>query len=410
MATNRRDKLLETAYLACFVIYTTISIIAFSPAYDKFDHIIGQGMQLKVANWGAFAVLAIIYIFKEHQSVKEITAELFIVVLFIITTFTNQTVDSVFLLTQWTTFAVVGMFIACATVTTFKRITAVSLITTLITVAAFFVAANMGIIANFTEGHNGATAHFMGFSYYSHPSYYMTFAWLAYMYLRGEKIIGWIELFAEAAALYLLHSYTTCRLANVCTFVALILYIVFVKLDLIKLRWKFTHIVSVAGFSAAAIFTLLTGYFFSYENAVLAKLNTVINGRLNLVNLAFDRYNITLFGRIIKPLEGEWYFYLDSGYAYALFGCGLVFFLVVLGIYSYMCHHACKTNDRCLLVWLATLAVFGIVGDVWVHISYTPLILGLFIFIREAVSNKKTNTNTVLSTDTEKTTDTASIR
>ena len=400
MTANRRNKILETAYLACFVIYTTLSIIAFSPAYDKFDHIISQQMQFTVANIGAAIVLAVIYIFKDHHSKKEIISELLIVVIFAIATFTNQTVDSVFLLTQWTMFAVAGLFIACATVTTFKRISAVSLITTLATVAVFFIAANTGIIANLTSDHKGAVAHYMGFLYYSHPSYYMTFAWLAYMYLRGEKKLGYIELFAEAAALYLLHSYTTCRLANVCTFVALILYIVFVKLDLIKLCWKFTHIISVAGFSLAAVFTLLTGYFYSQENAILVKFDSLITGRLKLVNRAFDRYDITLFGRIIKPLEGEGYFYLDSGYAYALFGCGLVFFLVVIGIYSYMCHHACKTNDRCLLVWLATLAVFGIVGDVWVHISYTPLILGFFIMLRDhnKTFSAKHHGNTKIST------------
>ena len=400
MTANRRNKILETAYLACFVIYTTLSIIAFSPAYDKFDHIISQQMQFTVANIGAAIVLAVIYVFKDHHSKKEIISELLIVVIFAIATFTNQTVDSVFLLTQWTMFAVAGLFIACATVTTFKRISAVSLITTLATVAVFFIAANTGIIANLTSDHKGAVAHYMGFLYYSHPSYYMTFAWLAYMYLRGEKKLGYIELFAEAAALYLLHSYTTCRLANVCTFVALILYIVFVKLDLIKLRWKFTYIVSVAGFSIAAIFTLLTGYLYSQENAILVKFDSLITGRLKLVNRAFDRYDITLFGRIIKPLEGEGYFYLDSGYAYALFGCGLVFFLVVIGIYSYMCHHACKTNDRCLLVWLATLAVFGIVGDVWVHISYTPLILGFFIMLRDhnKTFSAKHHGNTKIST------------
>ena len=132
----------------------------------------------------------------------------------------------------------------------------------------------------------------------------------------------------------------------------------------------------------------------------MKKFNSLLSGRLSLVHRAFDRYDLELFGRIVKPLETEGYFYLDACYAYALFGCGIVFFAVVMIIYSYMCYHACKTNDRYLLVWLATLAIFGIVGDVWVHISYTPAVLGFFIFLRESAAAKKAKVTPSASADT----------
>ena len=398
MLNDNKNRVLEILYHLCFVVYTTLSIIAFSPVIDEIWHIIDRRTMFTVANWGATAVLAIIYIFKHHESKKEVILELFIASVFILASLTNQTVSNVFHLTQWTTFMVVGMFIICATVTTFKRISIVSLATTLITVAAFHFASHADLIASYTKNHSGATAHFMGFLYYTHPSYYMLFAWLMYMYIRGEKKIGWIELLAEFALLVYLHNYTTCRLASVCTFIALIAYVIIVKLELIKLHWKFTGIVSIAGFSICAAFTFITGLLYSPANTILSKINSVLSGRLHLVNLAFDRYNISLFGRLIKPMENESYFYLDSCYAYSLFGCGLVFFVVVMAMYTYMCYYACKKNDKSLLVWLATLAIFGIVGDVWVHISYTPLILGFFIFLRESSALKKSEKNSV-STD-----------
>lgn len=383
MLTDNKNRFLEILYHLCFVVYTTLSIITFSPVIDKIWHIIDRRTMFTVANWGAVAVLAVIYIFKHHESKKEVALELFVAAVFTLASVTNQTVSNVFHLTQWTTFMVVGMFIICATVTTLKRISIVSLLTTLITVAAFHFASSADLIASLTKEHSGATAHYMGFLYYTHPSYYMLFAWLMYMYIRGEKKIGWIELLAEFAFLVYLHNYTTCRLASVCTFIAFAAYVVIVKLELIKLHWKFTNIVSVAGFPACAAFTFITGLLYSSENNILKIFNRALSGRLSLVNRAFDRYNISLLGRIIKPMENESYFYLDSCYAYALFGCGLVFFAVVMAMYTYMCYYACKKNDKSLLVWLATLAIFGIVGDVWVHISYTSLILGFFIFFRE---------------------------
>ena len=399
MIKNKNNICLEVLYHFCFIVYTTLSLFAFSPVVYKFSPYISQKELFTIANWVAFAVLTLIYILKPHKNKKEVLAELSVAVVFIIATFTNQTVSNVFHLTQWTMFFVVGMFIVCATVTTFKRISITSLLTTVITFIGFSYASSRNIIEHIVGYHGDMIAHYMGYYYYSHPSYYMLFAWVTYMYIRGEKKIGWIELFVEAAALYKLHTYTTCRLANVCTIAALVFYIILVKLDLINLQWKITRIVSTTAFGFASVATLLSGFIYSSSNAILDKIKGILSGRLYLVNAAFERYNIKLFGRLISPMENEGYFYLDSCYAYSLFGCGLVFFLIVIVMYSYMCYHACKTNNRHLLVCLLTLAVFGMVGDVWVHISYTPLILGFFIFLRESNCFSKSIKNTTESTD-----------
>ena len=55
-------------------------------------------------------------------------------------------------------------------------------------------------------------------------------------------------------------------------------------------------------------------------------------------------------------------------------------------MFSYMAYYSCKTNNKPLFVWLATLAIFGIVGDVWVGITYTPLLLGFFQMFKERKS------------------------
>ena len=52
-------------------------------------------------------------------------------------------------------------------------------------------------------------------------------------------------------------------------------------------------------------------------------------------------------------------------------------------MYSYMHYYACKTDNKPLFIWLTTLMVFGIVGDIWVGISYTAIILGFFIMFKD---------------------------
>ena len=104
---------------------------------------------------------------------------------------------------------------------------------------------------------------------------------------------------------------------------------------------------------------------------------------------AFQRYDLNLFGRLIIPHEGGTYFFLDAGYSYELFGCGIVFYIVILAMYSYMHYYACKTDNKPLFIWLTTLMVFGIVGDIWVGISYTAIILGFFIIDEPKIESSR---------------------
>ncbi|MBR2027525.1 MAG: hypothetical protein IKA10_00875 [Oscillospiraceae bacterium] len=383
MQRKLRDRILEVPYFICYILYTTLSIIAFSPAYDKLEHLLTQEQQFLVANWGAFAILSVIFLFKHHDSLKEVALELIIAAIFITATFLNQTVQSTFYLTQWTMYGTAAMFAICATVTTLRRIAVVSAITSVLTVIAFQYGAYTEYLINLTSVHLDKTAHYMGFLHYAHPSYFLVFAWIAYMYARGKKQISYIELIGEAMLLYAVHEYTTSRLGSILTLLAMVLYIIFVKLDLIKLHWKFTRFMATASFSICALFTLLTGYFYNPKIAVFKKLNQILTGRVRFVHMAYDRWDIQLLGRLITWQDNGKYFYLDSGYAMSLFGGGLLYFTAVMGMYTYMCWSACKRGDRPFLVWLLAVAAAVLVGDPWVHIAYTPLILGFFITLRE---------------------------
>ena len=392
MTKSVKNKLLECIYLICISAYFIVSLGAYSPFGDSISQSITQKDLFTYSNWIIFSILAVIYIFKEHTDKKEILMELFVAAVFFIATFTNQTVTNKYSLTQWTFFFTTGMFIICATVTTFKRIAIATLAPNIFMFIAFNIIDIYELIPEFmAEPYilTGRMAHYMGYYYYSHPSYYMLFAWAIYMFLRGKKKIGWIELGIELVAQYQIYRYTTCRLGFLCALVLFILYVVIVKLDLINFNWKITKFASISGFSLAALFTLLSGYLYTPSISIIQKINSALSGRLKLINLAFERYNIKLFGRIILPPADGSYFYLDSGYVYALFGCGLIFFLVVLAMHSYALYYAYKTNNKPLFVWIVALLVFNIIGDAWVAMTYSPVVLGFFIFLREHRTLKK---------------------
>jgi len=383
MLKTKKEHLLETIYLLCLFEYICVSLFTISYVAEFIDRYINHTTLAIANNWFIAAVLVVIYLIKPHESKKDMILEIMTFVLFVIVTFTNQNVDSVFYLNQCTIFFVIGLFMICAPTTTFKRITATSLAASLFIFAVNFYLSQNGYVYDLVVERFGTYAHSYGYYYYAQPSYYMLFAWLAYMYVRGKKEIGWIELTAEFGLQYLLYKVTTCRLGFLCAAGAFVLYIIIIKLKLIKLEWKITKFGAVLGFPAFAAFTLLTGFFYSSSNFILIKFNKMINGRVLMVHEAFNRYDLNLFGRLIIPHTDGVYFFLDAGYAYELFGCGIVFFIVVLAMYSYMFYYACKTDDKPLFIWLATLMVFGIVGDVWVGISYTAIILGFFIMFKD---------------------------
>lgn len=398
MINERKNKYLEISYLILLFSYICISVFVISFMKELIDRYINHHLVIIAANWIVAALLGVIYLLKPHPSIKDTIIELLVFALFIVVTITNQTVDIVYNLNQCTIFFVIGLFMICAPVTTFRRIAAVSLAASLFIFVANFSASHFGIITDYIVYHYGVEkyGHSLGYYYYAQPSYYMLFAWLAYMYIRGKKEIGWIELIAEFAFQYLIYDITTCRLGFLCAVGAFALYIAVVKLRLIRLNWKITRLGAIAGFPAFAAFTLLSGYFYNPDNVLLSKLNGILSGRIAMVYEAFNRYDINLFGRLIIPHEGGPYFFLDAGYSYELFGCGIIFYVIVLAMYSYMHYYACKTDDKPLFIWLTTLMVFGVVGDVWVGISYTAIILGFFIMFKDHKSIiKKSDTATV---------------
>ena len=103
-----------------------------------------------------------------------------------------------------------------------------------------------------------------------------------------------------------------------------------------------------------------------------------MNHRLSLSRIALQRYEISLFGNLIKALESDTYFYLDSGYLYLLLGYGLVVFLVIMSAYMIVFRYALKSNDKKLFIWCIIVSVFSFVNNIIVDVNINPLLFGVW--------------------------------
>ena len=380
---SSKEKYLEIAYLILLFQYICLSIFIFSKMYYFItDHFIECLTLLKYVNFGTAIALIVIYILKKHNGVKEILLQTALVLLFSIVCYNNQRIW--IYSNQSTFFVVIALFMVCATCTNFEKITKISLFTVLFCVLTNFVFSQTGLIEDVLEPRFGGTAHAFGFHHYSIPYYYMLFVWLAYIFLR-KKELPWAEIVAEYMFSVFLYKLTTSRLALICSTISFLMYVVIVKLKAVKLTWKITKIFAAVGFPLMALGTNIVAIIYSdlINFGWFGKINGMLSGRLYMNYVAMQRYDIKLFGQTIIPYENGEFFFLDSGYMYELIGGGIIFYIFILAMYSFMNYYACKTNNKLLFIWITTIMIFTFVNDVWVSIAYTPIMLAFFIFLKD---------------------------
>ena len=158
-------------------------------------------------------------------------------------------------------------------------------------------------------------------------------------------------------------------------------------------------------FPLGAFITLFIMVFYNTANPIWQALNAFSSGRLKLMHTGYLSYPITLFGQriinntgVVSFLDSGYlirqrigaYFYIDSGFAYAILGYGLLITIFMLLLYSMLCVHSCRTNNKVLFIWLVSLMLFTISNNVWLSVSYSPLMLmALSTFRQINMSHKK---------------------
>lgn len=233
-------------------------------------------------------------------------------------------------------------------------------------------------------------AHCFGYNYYHYIPYKFYFIMLGVMKVKKKKM-SWLEIFIWAFAIFVVFYYTTLRLTFYLGLFSLALYIILIKFDWFKINNKTIKSIMTLSFPVTIVGTSLFYYFYNGENKVYAQLNLFLSGRLQLGHEAFERYPINLFGHLIETSAATSktsYFYLDSGYIYALLGYGVFFSIIVVIMYSCLCGFACDTNDKVLLIWLISVLIFTISNNVWVELTMNPILVIFPIMWNQRISEK----------------------
>lgn len=374
--TTYRIRLTELIFLAVYVLFAAATIIDAS--------LITLGPIKSLINYGSVGILAATFISRTY-SLKQLR----FYVLF-----------GVFVLAAYTTkrtFLMVYMLLLLnARYSSFRKIAVCSLISTTLSILFVVLCCKAGLITDLVYSRDGVeSAHSYGFGHYSSISYFALYLTLIWLYLR-RRAIGWIELGALVVFNYGIYYLTTTRLSFYLALFVIAAYIVIVKYRWIRISSKPILFLSSIGFPVAFLCCILLHYFYDPQNALLEKLNEMLNSRLLMGKTAFEQYHLKLFGQTIEMVgiksatfgEGhQVYFYIDSGYVYSLIGYGILFTLLILTLYTMILRNTAKKEQGVLFIWGLTVMLFSISNNAWISITYNPL---LFYVITPEASNALT--------------------
>ena len=280
----------------------------------------------------------------------------------------------------------------------FHRICKFIFVINFIFIAIVFLLCGLGVLNNNIYIHKGKTAYSMGFVYYSTLAYLVLFLSIIGYYLlyNRRKKLQKLYLIGCMIINYITYVITTVRLTFVCAILFLTLVILYEYTHFF--RYKNINML-IATFMYPLMFALSVILPFVYlNNPLLVKLDILLNGRLHFSHMAFERYDITLFGRQIVADAGgfneKWqntYFFVDSGYVNLLIGCGVIFCIIVLAAYTLIARYAVKSNNTKLFVWCLVVCIFSFVNNALIN----SIMNSLPIIIMHVIQNRKTMRNSI---------------
>lgn len=161
-------------------------------------------------------------------------------------------------------------------------------------------------------------------------------------------------------------------------------------------NWLLNLLVFAMPLCAVVMITL--SYCFSFEQPVLAKLDSLLSGRLLLGKIAFERFDVKLFGQFVPMvgfgrntvtyIAGSNYFFLDSSFMTILMCYGCVLFFFIIAAFMNSAFRAKKRNDYYLVLIIALIALDCMVEHHMMEIWYNPFLLLLLSDVLELRERK----------------------
>ena len=259
----------------------------------------------------------------------------------------------------------------------------------IISTSFVLVLTKFGIINDKIFSLNIRNRHGLGFNWttvFPNMFMYMT---LYLVYIRKSKITLY-EVFIVLLIAIFCYKITDTKSAFALTVLA-ILFAYFLKhIKVLLMYHKFYNYISLILPILMAMFIIIISYYYNSDNIIMAKINSILTGRLSLGKNAIEEFGFTFMARTLplvggEPLDGSTYNFVDSSFLLYLLNFGIIFFALLMSLLEYFAYLINLKKDTYMLL---VFCIFII------HSTFDPQLLNLcFNYFLLVLSYKNTKIN-----------------
>lgn len=257
----------------------------------------------------------------------------------------------------------------------FKQVSKVIIVTLSVLLFLIVFSAKIGIIQNYTIIERGRSRQYLGFLYALYPLSVMCNITFLYIYVYKEKITFKALLILLVSNFYIYNA-TRSRLSFICSLIMIIIGFRIrynsncgkVLSSMRKLR-----IFLCFCFVIAATISFMFIYIYDANNLFMAKVNEILEERIELSKMSVKIYGVNLFGQSIEWIgnglnsEGKvnvgTYLYVDNFYLNYLQRLGIVPFVFLMTLITRTLLKANKNGDLLLIIICCIESIHGIIDD-----------------------------------------------
>lgn len=231
----------------------------------------------------------------------------------------------------------------------------------------------LGIIPNQTGNHDGMTAHYVGFLYYTTlPNIVMMLSIFVLYRKRTNRIARVLVLFLVN---WLVYKYCTSLHSIVAFAFFSILYLINVTTRIFEKKNRMVDFFSVLFYPLCMGLSLYASIYYYKNPASREFLNKFFNNRIMLMSNSYYENGIHLFGNAINmTTKLSEYNYVDSGYMYLLLVYGIIFSILMIGAYIWLLCKIRAKGDGFIFVWMLTIGIYALSNRVFLSLQYNPIL------------------------------------
>ena len=278
------------------------------------------------------------------------------------------------------------LIIFCSRNIPFPKVADFTLRVSFVTVAFIVLSGYLGIIDDVVVHKSGRVREYLGFRYALYPSGILLNMTALYVYVRKTRITVPAALFWGVLnwyVFYMTDSRISFLLAELLLVVALVMRWAPKFIEKLHALWA----VVAASFALCAGLAMIFITFYNSRIPWMRRLNSAMEGRLNLGKRSLAKYGIDLFGQKIEwtgnglDVDGnvveQTYDYVDCLYLKILQRYGLIFSILLLVLITWAMFRLWKRREYHLLLISGVVAVHCLLDDLSLSMIYNTFWIAL---------------------------------